>query len=128
MTAPALPDPDRLARLCGLLGSSFDGERANAASLATRELHRAGWTWETLIRRACVPVPAISVSHPPPPSAMMDDATMLRAVRSRLSALSAWEVSFTESLLAWRGRFTPKQRATLCRIYARVAGEARAWA
>ncbi len=42
----------RLAALAGMLGSEHDGERANAARLATQELRRLGLTWSELIARA----------------------------------------------------------------------------
>jgi hypothetical protein len=35
----------RFIGICGRLGSDHDGERANAAAMATRELRAAGLTW-----------------------------------------------------------------------------------
>lgn len=118
----ALPAPDvaRLARLAGMLGSTFDGERANAAALATRELQRAGLTWSAVIERAFAQGERVRTGTAPAPDQPADDVAMLQAVRVRISALSDWEISFTENLLSWRGRFTPKQRATLRRIHDRV--------
>lgn len=39
-------DVDRFRRICGLLGSEHDGERASAALKATAMLKDAGMTWE----------------------------------------------------------------------------------
>lgn len=47
LLAPA--DRIRLAKVCGLLGSDHDGERASAARAATAILLAAGLTWEQLI-------------------------------------------------------------------------------
>lgn len=54
MTAPALPpaDIERLARICGLLGSSHDGERSAAAYQATQLLRRHGLSWRELVEAA----------------------------------------------------------------------------
>lgn len=45
----ANPEPrprlDKLARLCGMLGSEHPGERAAAALKASAELRRLGLTW-----------------------------------------------------------------------------------
>jgi hypothetical protein len=42
----------RLAAIAGMLGSEHDGERANAARLASLELKRLGVTWRQVIERA----------------------------------------------------------------------------
>jgi len=57
MTARALVTPKlvaRLVQLCGMFGSSHDGERANAAALADRLVRQVGLTWADVI----VPPPA----------------------------------------------------------------------
>lgn len=40
---------DRLAKLCGMLGSDHDGERASAAAKADRLVRDAGLTWPEII-------------------------------------------------------------------------------
>lgn len=45
----------RLVRLLGLLGSAFDGERANAAAMADRLVREAGLTWDQVIAAAGAP-------------------------------------------------------------------------
>lgn len=125
MTPATMPDPARLARICGLLGSSFEGERATAAAMATRELQRHGLTWAALIERAAAS-PRIIVQAAPPqpqpaPPGPRDDAVLLREVMARQSLLNPWEKDFADNLLQrWRGAFTGKQRAMLARIHARV--------
>jgi hypothetical protein len=42
----------RRARLCGMLGSDFDGERANAAFMANRLVRSLGLTWEDVLSAA----------------------------------------------------------------------------
>jgi hypothetical protein len=39
----------RLAKVCGLLGSAYAGERAAAAKMATDILHKEGITWEDVM-------------------------------------------------------------------------------
>lgn len=53
----------RLIAIAGMLGSDHDGERANAARLATLELRRLGLTWAELVTRAfsALPAPAAQV-------------------------------------------------------------------
>jgi hypothetical protein len=46
LSRPAL---DRLSKLLGMLGSPHDGERANAAALATKLLTEHHWTWPNVV-------------------------------------------------------------------------------
>src|SRR5689334_22964412 len=41
---------DLLIKLCGMLGSGFEGERAAAALKVTSLLHQIGWTWDDVLR------------------------------------------------------------------------------
>ena len=43
---------DKLAKVCGLLASSHDGERSAASYWASAILKEAGWTWRELIANA----------------------------------------------------------------------------
>src|SRR3546814_17944079 len=48
--APLAPaERQRLAKVCGLLGSDHDGERASAAVAATAIIRNAGLTWAQII-------------------------------------------------------------------------------
>jgi hypothetical protein len=48
---------DRLAKVCGMLGSPFAGERASAALAATALVRGMGFTWRELVERAMRPEP-----------------------------------------------------------------------
>ena len=56
-------DARRLAKLCGLLGSDHDGERASAALMATKLLKMNDMTWSDLVHRAMLPVPVAPEPH-----------------------------------------------------------------
>jgi hypothetical protein len=56
----------RLIAIAGMLGSDHDGERANAARLATLELRRLGLTWAELIGRAFQALTAPARQEPLP--------------------------------------------------------------
>lgn len=51
-------DHSKLARVCMMLSSPNDGERASAALLASQMLAKSGQTWEDLIARASRITPA----------------------------------------------------------------------
>jgi hypothetical protein len=58
MTGRALLDPhsaDRLRKLCGMLGSDHDGERAAAARAADKLVRGLGLTWHQVIAPPIVP-------------------------------------------------------------------------
>lgn len=101
---------DRLQKLAGMLGSAFDGERANAAAAATRLLEQHGTTWREILApetpRPRAPVP-----------------TGWRAVVADLvlfpERLSDWEQVFLRGLSRFP-RLSPKQQVILDRIAARV--------
>ena len=60
----------RLAKVCGLLGSDHDGERASAAYQATKILRAAGMTWADIVApaRPAAPPPR-SPNYGPPHAA-----------------------------------------------------------
>lgn len=49
-----LPTVEKLAKICGLLGSDHDGERSAAAHQASLLLRRHGLTWREVIERGLV--------------------------------------------------------------------------
>lgn len=61
---------DKLAKICGMLASPNDQERATAAKLATEMLKKHGLTWDDVIRQAVkqtkTPEPDMSVLNPDP--------------------------------------------------------------
>jgi hypothetical protein len=112
---------DRLAKICGLLGSAHDGERASAALKADALVRAAGLTWADVI-------------NVPPPAA---DAPRIRAWRStstdwqkmaafchqRRHQLSSWDRDFVRSMLNWQGEPSEKQQDCLASIFARLCSE-----
>ncbi|MET4698375.1 hypothetical protein ABIE65_001392 [Constrictibacter sp. MBR-5] len=108
LLAPA--DRQRLAKICGLLGSDHDGERASAARAATAILLAAGLTWEQLIL-AVAPEPAAEPQRDP-----TDDA--LAYLRDAV-IVDEWSQHFVASLRRLRaaGReLTEKQKAKLYEV------------
>jgi hypothetical protein len=105
--APA--ERDTLARICGRLTSSFDGERAVAARLASEFLQRRGLTWSALLAG--------------PHRDDVGDAawrTLARRCCANAAALTDWERRFVRDLVGFV-TISPKQRAVLERLAAKVA-------
>ena len=91
---------EKLVRILGMLGSDHDGERANAAALASRMVRKLGITWADLI------------SKPEPESLSELCAWLLVS-----DLLTIWEYGFVSSL---RAPLSPKQRDKLNAITAKV--------
>ena len=104
----------KLAKVCGLLGSDHDGERAAAAAAATRILRDAGVSWSELLSAGAAPPDTPATT---PATAHPQEIAREILLRQR-HLLSAWEVGFTENLARWRGRPTPRQIARLARLRA----------
>lgn len=106
----------RLAKVCGLLGSDHDGERAAAAWQATKLLRNAGLTWSDVIG------PALSAPQPSPscapPSSRPYAAKVAWALRYA-AWLTEWEHNFLRDV-ARRRRLSPKQAAVLEKIDAKL--------
>jgi hypothetical protein len=127
-----LPPPAhaRLVKLAGMLGSSFDGERANAARMATDILREHGTTWAEVLNPSCPPCPTCAAR-----TAQQERSETYRDARSswtrssytsswrelawycqdNADLLSPWERSFIASILQ-RWRLTPRQEDVLDRI------------
>lgn len=100
---------DRLVKLCGMLGSDFDGERAKAAAKADALVRSQGLTWSDVIVRPKAPPPAGIPWH-----------RMASFCRARPWLLSPREREFVQSILTWRGQPTEKQMEWLVDLYARL--------
>ena len=104
----------KLAKIAGLLGSDFDGERAAAAAAATSILKDHGLSWSDLVHGGAAvvqkPVPAYCAAIP--------QEIARRILAGQRHLLSPWEVEFTESLARWRGRATIRQIARLRQLEA----------
>jgi hypothetical protein len=125
LPAPAL---EKLKRVCGLLGSEFDGERANAAAAATRILHDHKLTWAEFIENAGRPKPAPEAKPKPEGKAKPqekssnDEFPFYEACVYCLrhaGLLSDWETKFLNDI-KYRTRLTEKQRAVAQRLAAKV--------
>jgi hypothetical protein len=111
MTA-ALLDPniaDRLARICGMFGSAYDGERASAAAKADQLVRDLGLTWPEIILPTLRPHKSIE--------------EQIGLALANLDALTMWERGFVYTVNG-RSRLSAKQRDVLDRI----AAKARAYA
>ena len=108
-----LPDDarTRLAKVCGLLASDQDGERAAAALLATRLLRSHGLSWADLLTPAASPPPAAPAAAQATP---MHAALAEWALRTP-EHLTPWERSFLADIRA-RRRLTPRQASVLAEI------------
>ena len=65
-------DLEKFSKVCGLLSSNHDGERAAAALKATAMINDAGLTWEHVARKGATrpqPAPAPAPARPEPPQA-----------------------------------------------------------
>ena len=87
--ALSTPDRERLVKLLGMLGSSFQGERDAAACAAQRLLEQHGLTWCQVI------APAAADATRPAPG---DWRQVVQACLQRRHFLSRWEIGFLESL------------------------------
>jgi hypothetical protein len=113
----------RLARVLGMLGSAFDGERSNAAAMADKMLRAAGLSWADLLAE----------QPPPPPPPAGDPWRSVQDWRDRASQIlatgrvTAWERKFCEDLLdRWDGwDLTEKQERCLDKIFRERVGRAR---
>lgn len=115
---------DRLAALCGMLGSNHDGERANAAAQASKIVLTNGLTWQGIIAAAFAPKEAF---HPDPPQADYGESTVTglddfadhsaaaRWVLANAATLSDWERDFLHNVQTF-SRLSDKQRGVLERL------------
>ncbi len=114
MKLAALPAPtaDRLAKVCGLLASSHDGERAAAAAKASEMLRAAGWSWRDLVERGAKPAPPAAAQHQPCGDHRARAARLLAGART----LDRWERDFLASIGRRAAPLTEKQEAVLARL------------
>ena len=108
---------ERMAKVCGMLGSDQHGERSAAAFQATKILKGAGLTWRELIEAAG------------PRDSGGGDAIERYDWRDQLDAclavrgrFTAWEHGFLDSLQAWADEPTEKQQRVLDKLYRRATG------
>ena len=92
MTALSEAELDRLVKLCGMLGSSFAGERVVAAEKASEFISSRKLTWGELLR----PRSAESPPPPAPGSGWRRIARECLAVNAEIEALSDWGHRFCQ--------------------------------
>lgn len=112
-----LHSADRLRKLCGMLGSEHDGERAAAAAKADAFVRSLGLSWGDVIGPPIVP------DHSPRIRAWRSGDTdwtrMAQFCHARRWSLSQREREFIGSVLNWR-TLTEKQKDWLTAIFARL--------
>jgi hypothetical protein len=113
---------DRLGKLCGLLGSAHDGERAAAALKADQLLRQHGLRWTDVIHvPEILPTPANSCIWDEPETISTRTAAYLVAYWS--DALTDWESKFCR-VVSEQPSVSRKQRVILnelvdkCRVFA----------
>jgi hypothetical protein len=110
MNAPLPPAvAELLARICGMMGSDHDGERAAAALQASRLLQRHGLTWRDVL----LP-PAATYSPPQPPHVAAAERVLRQA-----NHLNDWEVGFLRGIMA-QPSLSPKQAVRLDHIICKL--------
>ena len=94
---------DRLAKLCGMFGSSHDGERASAAAMADKLVRGLGLSWLEVI----APRSTITIEQ------------QVGLALANVDALSMWERDFIYTVNG-RAKLSPNQREVLDRIERKV--------
>ena len=109
----------KLRAIIGMLGSDHDGERANAARLATAELRRLGLTWADLVNRAfgqAPPRPQPAQQQPSYPQAGAGFANAFQwpnwqtAAQPRADAATAQQQAFRDRQRGSWEQPPPRQR------------------
>lgn len=95
----------KLSKVCGMLGSEHDGERAAAAAKASMLLRAHGLTWADVFASAAAPI----LVEPAPPA----HAALARAALEHAALLDEWQRNFLGSISRQRRPLSVKQRATL---------------
>jgi hypothetical protein len=126
-----IADKTRLSKLLGMLGSSFDGERATAAAMIQKMAEKYKLTINELVDRAHG-APAQAFKKPPPQSAspnsqniFSDDAlsALELALKENSRWMTPWERQFAEDVTNKYGRdyeLSPKQMAVIERIIGKI--------
>jgi len=115
----ALVDRQRLARVCGLLGSDHDGEVLAAARQAEKIRQKLGLTWEELL----VPS-ARSRSADPSPDNLTDWRWACHFCLERYRSLTSWELDFVATVARYKKTPSAKQLIILQRLVARCRNAA----
>ena len=114
----------RLAKLCGLLSSDHDGERATAARMATQLLKSHDTTWHDLVMRAMLPTGRHRSRTGQPSRKPRKNGA--RHPCQVLGPANEWERDFLTSVID-RNRWplSPKQRGILDKLRNRLCCRSR---
>ena len=115
----ALVDLQRLARVCGLFGSDYDGEALAAARQAEKIRKKLGLTWEELL----VP-PTRQRSKDPPPEDLTDWRLACHFCLEHYWLLTSWEQDFVATVARYTKPPSAKQLIILQRLVARCRNAA----
>jgi hypothetical protein len=115
----ALVDRQRLARVCGLLGSDHDGEALAAARQAEKIRQKVGLTWEELL----VPSTRQRAADPPPED-LTDWRWACHFCLKRYQWLTSWELDFVATVARYTKPPSAKQMIILRRLVARCRNAA----
>jgi hypothetical protein len=107
-----IPSPTiiKLAKVCAMFSSPYEGERATAAALADQIVKASGLTWENLLGLGAGKARYSTTN-----------AGKITTALACPEALTPWEISFCKSISKQRWSLTPKQQATLDKISRKVA-------
>ena len=113
MASPLAPRDltQRLSKLCGLFGSEFDGERANAARMADDLIRGFGLTWKDVIWPGHTEAGAPDQAWHEP----RDHRDAARMCLRFAEVLTEWERKFCRSILGYR-QLSDKQVRVLNRL------------
>ncbi|MBF0496273.1 MAG: DUF2786 domain-containing protein [Deltaproteobacteria bacterium] len=114
---------DRLTKLVGMTGSSFDNEALTAIRMANDLLKEHRLTWEEIMRpREVVKYVVSAESTAPQPTSWL---AKIEQIKRHWADLSPWEKNFTESVaqqVSGGWKLTQKQADILERLYAKFGG------
>lgn len=115
----AASDLDRLAKLCGLFGSSHGGERANAAALADKLVRERGLTWFDVIGAPTPAAGSNGFSRTGNDDELFGEwsdgwrGAVAHCISHGRDVLTPFERNFLHNVSAYRHAPSDKQKATL---------------
>ena len=115
----ALVGRQRLARVCGLLGSDHDGEALAAARQAEKLRKKLGLTWDELL----VP-PTRQRSKGLPPEELTDWQAACLFCLEHFQSLTRWELDFVSKVARYTRSPSAKQWIILHRLVAKCRSAA----
>ena len=116
-------DAPRFIKVCGMLASDHEGERASAAMLASRMLRAAGMTWEDALSP---PAPQSEAPESPAPPDWKDALADVvdAATDDDFGTLTDWESGFIEDMLEYPREPSFKQWQVIRRLMRKLGAPA----